>query len=156
MGEESFGIRDGRNDGKMWHTVWHTKRCRTCSSSSGCSACSESFTEQILVLVDLKRVSPRRALDTVGVWGSNPHAPTKRINSLRLTSTFSVTPHYAICTSTLPPFVLCAAIQSHSLGSSRRNSSNEIGICNRNDGSSMISPIYKGQVTGEDKGQGET
>jgi hypothetical protein len=103
-----------------------------------------------LVLVDSKRVSP--GIDTVGVWGSNPHAPTNRINSLRLTSTFSVTPHYAICTSTLPPslVVLCAAIQIHSLGSSRRNSSNESGICNRNDGSSMISSIYKGQGTWED------
>jgi len=34
-----------------------------------------------LVLVDLKRVSPRR-VDTVGVWGSNPHAPTNVFNNL--------------------------------------------------------------------------
>jgi hypothetical protein len=31
-------------------------------------------------------------LDTVGVWGSNPHAPTIILNKLRRTTTFSVAP----------------------------------------------------------------
>ena len=33
------------------------------------------------MLVDSKRVGP--PFDTVGVWGSNPHAPTNRIKMLR-------------------------------------------------------------------------
>jgi DNA-binding transcriptional LysR family regulator len=34
--------------------------------------------------------------DGVGVWGSNPHAPTISINNLALPTSFSVTPIYAI------------------------------------------------------------
>jgi hypothetical protein len=50
-----------------------------------------------LVLVDFKRVTKGRALlDTVGVWGSNPHAPTNAFNDLASLTTFSVTPNYAI------------------------------------------------------------
>ena len=31
-------------------------------------------------------------VDTVGVWGSNPHAPTNPFNKLRSITTFSVAP----------------------------------------------------------------
>ncbi len=35
-------------------------------------------------------------IDTVGVWGSNPHAPTNTFNNLALTTTFSVAPKRSI------------------------------------------------------------
>ena len=38
----------------------------------------------------------RALLDTVGVWGSNPHAPTNVFNNLAPPSYLSVTPDYAI------------------------------------------------------------
>jgi len=58
------------------------------------SICSDH--EFDLVLIDLKRVSPRRALlDTVGVWGSNPHAPTNPFNNLAVSTAFSVQISYA-------------------------------------------------------------
>jgi hypothetical protein len=47
-----------------------------------------------LVLVDLKRVN--QGFDTVGVWGSNPHAPTNLFNNLATKPSLSVTPDYAI------------------------------------------------------------
>jgi len=47
-----------------------------------------------LGLVDLKRVN--QGFDTVGVWDSNPHAPTNLFNNLTLLASFSVTPNYAI------------------------------------------------------------
>ena len=41
----------------------------------------------------LKELAHRRALlDTVGVWGSNPHAPTNIINNLAPLTSFPVTP----------------------------------------------------------------
>jgi len=33
-----------------------------------------------------------KAFDTVGVWGSNPHAPTNPFNKLHPTTSFSVAP----------------------------------------------------------------
>jgi len=35
-------------------------------------------------------------VDTVGVWGSNPHAPTNLFNNLAHFTAFIVTPNYAI------------------------------------------------------------
>jgi hypothetical protein len=35
-------------------------------------------------------------LDTVGVWGSNPHAPTNPFNKLARTTSFSVDPKRSI------------------------------------------------------------
>jgi hypothetical protein len=40
-----------------------------------------------LVLVDFKRV-----VDTVGVWGSNPHAPTNTLNNLATSTALFVDP----------------------------------------------------------------
>jgi hypothetical protein len=37
-----------------------------------------------------------RNFDTVGVWGSNPHAPTNFLNNLPTIALLSVTPIYAI------------------------------------------------------------
>jgi hypothetical protein len=46
-----------------------------------------------LVLVDFKRVGPTSStIDTVGVWGSNPHAPTNVFNKLALTPKFAAAP----------------------------------------------------------------
>ena len=44
----------------------------------------------------LKELAQGRSLDTVGVWGSNPHAPTNPFNNLAQFIAFSVTPNYAI------------------------------------------------------------
>src|SRR4030095_15147320 len=38
----------------------------------------------------------RSKIDTVGVWGSNPHAPTISINKLAQLTALSVTPFYSI------------------------------------------------------------
>jgi len=35
-------------------------------------------------------------VDTVGVWGSNPHAPTNPFNNLTPIASLSVTPNYSI------------------------------------------------------------
>src|SRR5437879_2237810 len=46
--------------------------------------------------LDLATSRSRPQLDTVGVWGSNPHAPTNPFNNLTLRLSFFDTPHYAI------------------------------------------------------------
>ena len=46
------------------------------------------------MLVDSKEL--HHGFDTVGVWGSNPHAPTNLFNNLAPSSYLSVTPDYAI------------------------------------------------------------
>jgi hypothetical protein len=46
------------------------------------------------VLVDSKKSWPtvEHYLDTVGVWGSNPHAPTNAFNDLAPLNAFAVKP----------------------------------------------------------------
>jgi hypothetical protein len=66
----------------------------------GTQNCAERAVEAVDAVRNLlskfSAVGYQRTFDTVGVWGSNPHAPTKTFNNLHALPSFSVTPEYAI------------------------------------------------------------
>ena len=90
----------------MAHSLAHKKvQNRQLKQRMQCMQCKLFLGN--LVLVDLKRV-----IDTVGVWGSNPHAPTIVFNNLARFTAFSVTPDYAISDGPYWSPLLCIATQN--------------------------------------------
>ena len=122
---------------KKWDTDWHTK-------------CAERAVEAVDAVQDfLWKFSAYLTRK-----GSGVQIPTRLPIESIVYDSHRRFPLIHISPSAPQPYrlslvVLCAAIQIHSLGSSRRNSSNEIGICNRNDGSSMISSYIKDREPGK-------